>query len=123
MDDRIIADILAEQADRLIEGRRGAEALPDEELEESASLAVLLELAEDVQSALTPVEPSPTFVGRLSRQLSDRMVEGSREMSRRARRAIIIVAAAFGSAVSLVWAVGIVIYLIRHREQRQVRAQ
>jgi hypothetical protein len=77
-----------------------------------------MELAQDIQSALTPVEPSPVFVNRLSRQLSDKVVRGSREMSRRARRAIIVVAAALGSAVSLASAVGIAIYLLRQRGRR-----
>ena len=118
MDDRIIEDILARQADRLIERQPDGAELADERLEELAALAPLMELAQDIQSALTLVEPSPVFVNRLSRQLSDKVVRGSREMSRRARRAILIVAAALGSAVSLVSAVGIVIYLIRQHGRR-----
>jgi hypothetical protein len=46
------------------------------------------------------------------------MSEGSRQMSRQARRAILIVAAALGSVVSVVSAIGIVIYLIRQRNRR-----
>src|SRR5574340_1136802 len=115
MDERTIADILSAQADRLIEGQRGGAALPGEEGEPLESLAPLLELAERVQSSLTPVEPSPVFVQSLSRQLSDKLVRGSREMNRRTRNATFVVAAALGSAVSLISAVGIIIYLIRHR--------
>jgi hypothetical protein len=123
MDDRIIADILSAQADRLIEGQYGASAFPVESAEQLSSLVPLLELAEQVQGALRPVEPDPVFVNRLSRQLSIKMSESSREMSRRVRRAVLVIAAALGSAVSLVSAVGILIYLIRHRGQRsQVHA-
>jgi len=118
MDDRIIADILSEQADRLVKGRRGTAAFPEGSAEQLPSLVPLMELAELVQGALTPVEPNPAFVSRLSRQLPDMMLEGSREMTRRARRDILIVAAALGSALSLVSAVGVIIYLIRHRGRR-----
>jgi len=118
MDDRSIADILAAQADRLNEGQRGAASFPAERPEDIESLLPLLVLAERVQGALEPVEPNPAFVHRLSRQMPALMLEGSREMNRRARRAILIVAAALGSAVSLASAVGVIIYLIRHRGRR-----
>jgi hypothetical protein len=115
MDDRNMADLLSAQADRLIEGRHGQAALVTDDADELALLGSLMELAEDVQSALTPVEPNPVFVHRLSRQLPALMVEGTREINRRARRAVLVIAAALGSAVSLISAVGVVIYLLRHR--------
>jgi hypothetical protein len=120
MDDRNIADILAAQADKLNQGRaaRDAASFPVDRPEDSESLAQLMELAEKVQGALTPVEPNPVFVDRLSRQLPALMLEGSREVSRRARRATLVVAAALGSAVSLISAVGVIIYLLRHRGRR-----
>lgn len=114
MDDLGIEDILSEQADRLNQGKRDL-AAPPESLDE---LAVLMQLAEQAQRVLSPVEPSPVFVNHLGRQLVSRMTEGSREMSRRARRAVLIVAAALGSVVSVVSAIGVIIYLIRHRNRR-----
>jgi hypothetical protein len=114
MDDLGIEDILSAQADRLNQGKRDL-AAPPESLDE---LAVLMQLAEQTQRVLAPVEPSPVFVNHLGRQLVSKMTEGSREMSRRARRAVLIVAAALGSAVSVVSAVGVIIYLIRHRNRR-----
>lgn len=117
MDDRRIAELLSAQADRLNAGQRGAAAFPAGS-EEDPSLVPLMELAERVQRTLAPVEPNPAFVGRLSRQLSMAMAEGSRAMSRRTRRAVLIVAATLGSAVSLASAVGVIVYLIRHRERR-----
>jgi hypothetical protein len=114
MDDLRMEDILSAQADRLNQGKREPVA-PPASLDE---LTVLMQLAEQTQRVLAPVEPSPVFVNHLGRQLVSKMSEGSREMSRRARRAVLIVAAALGSAVSVVSAVGVVIYLIRHRNRR-----
>ena len=114
MDDLGIEDILSAQADRLNQGKRDL-AAPPEGLDE---LAMLMQLAEQTQRVLAPVEPSPAFVNHLGRQLVSRMTEGSREMSRRVRRAVLIVAAALGSAVSVVSAIGVIIYLIRHRNRR-----
>ena len=114
MDDLGMDDILSAQADRLNQGRRDLTAPPAS----SDELAVLMQLAEQTSRVLSPVEPSPVFVNHLGRQLVSRMTEGSREMSRRARRAVLVVAAALGSAVSVVSAVGVIIYLIRHRHRR-----
>jgi len=114
MDDLGIDDILSAQADRLNRGQRDLVAPPENVHE----LTVLMQLAEQAQRALAPVEPSPVFVNHLGRQLVSKMSDGSREMSRRARRAVLIVAAALGSVVSVVSAIGVVIYLIRHRNRR-----
>ena len=120
MDDRTIADILSAQADRLIEGHRGEAVLDRQGLEPAESLAPLMKLAELVEGSMRPVEPSPVFVQSLSRQLAAKWTRGSREMNRRARRATFVVAAALGSVVSVISAVGIVVYLLRHRERRAV---
>jgi hypothetical protein len=114
MDELRIEDILSAQADRLNQGQRDSVALP----EKVDELAVLMQLAEQAQRALAPVEPSPAFVNHLGRQLVSKMSDGSRQMSRQARRAVLIVAAALGSVVSVLSAIGIVIYLIRHRNRR-----
>ena len=120
MDDRTIADILSAQADRLIEGHRGEAVLDRQGLEPAESLAPLMKLAELVEGSMRPVEPSPVFVQSLSRQLAAKWARGSREMNRRARSATLVVAAALGSVVSVISAVGIVVYLARHRERRAV---
>jgi hypothetical protein len=120
MHERTIADILSAQADRLIEGHHGEAAFDCRGIQRMESLVPLMELAERVESSLRPVEPSPVFVQSLSRQLSAKWVRGNREMNRRARSATFVVAAALGSAVSVISAVGIVVYLIRHRERRAV---
>jgi len=117
MDERTIEEILSEQADLLIQGQRESAALPVNANE----LATLMRLAEQIQRALAPVEPSPVFVSHLGKRLISTMTDGSRKMGRRARRAILIVAAALGSVVSVASAVGVVIYLIRHRKRLSVQ--
>jgi len=116
MDDRVIEDILWAQADQLSQGQPGF-ASP-ERVDEPESLASLMRLAEETQRVLAPVEPSPAFVNQLGKNLVARMSDSSREMSRRVRRAVLLVAAALGSVVSVVSAIGVVIYLVRQRNKR-----
>jgi predicted polyphosphate/ATP-dependent NAD kinase len=116
MDDHTIEDILWAQADRLSQGQRGF--APPERVDELESLTLLMRLAEETQRVLAPVEPSPAFVNQLGKNLVVKMSDGSREMSRRARRAALLVAAALGSVVSVVSAIGVVIYLVRQRNKR-----
>jgi len=115
MKDRIVADLLAAHADRLAEGRAGPVALPDASAEQLASVEMLMQLAERTQRTLAPVQPSPTFVHQLGRQLIVTTSASRKAVTWRARNAILVIAAALGSAVSVASAVGIVIYVIRHR--------
>lgn len=78
-------------------------------------------LAERVQAALTPVQPSPSFVRQLGKQLVVATSESRKAMTWRTRYAILVVAAALGSAVSIASAVGIIIYVIRHRTRVQAK--
>lgn len=118
MDDHRIEEILSAQADRLNQSQRESVEWPGS----ADELAALMRLAEQTQRALAPVEPSPAFVNHLGKRLISRMTKGSREMSRRARRAILIVAAALGSVVSVVSAIGVVIYLIRQRKRFPIQS-
>lgn len=115
MDERVIADILAVHADRINQGRRGAAVLRDVGAEQLSSLGPLMRLAERLQSTLTPVQPDPAFVRQLGRRLITTSSEGRKVMTARTRKVIVIVAAVLGSVVSLASAVGVIIYLIRHR--------
>lgn len=119
MDERTLADILAAHADRLAEGQRGDAAWQDVRSEQLAALEPLMRLAERVQGTLAPVQPNPTFVRQLSQQLISTASQSRKAMTQRTRNAILIVAAALGSVVSVASAVGIVIYLIRHRARIQ----
>jgi hypothetical protein len=114
MRDRIVADLLAAHADRLVEGQVES-ALPDVSAEQLASIKMLMQLAERAQRTLAPVQPSPVFVHQLGWQLIATTSASSKAVTWRTRNAILVIAAALGSAVSVASAVGIVIYMIRHR--------
>jgi len=118
MDKQTVADILAAHADRLVQGERETADLPGMSAEQLSALDPLMRVAERVHTALAPVQPSPTFVRQLGQQLIATTSQSRKAMTRRTRRAILVVAAALGSVVSLVSAVGIVIWLIRRRSQR-----
>jgi hypothetical protein len=118
MDEQTVADILAAHADRLVQGERGTADLPGMSAEQLSALDPLMRVAERLQIALAPVQPSPTFVRQLGQQLITTTSQSRKAMTRRTRRAILVVAAALGSAVSIASAVGIVIWLIRRRSQR-----
>lgn len=115
MRDRIVTDMLAAHADRLVGGRDEPAVSPGVSAEQLASLEALMQLAERTQRTLAPVQPSPTFVHQLGRQLIVTTAASRKAVTRRTRSAILVIAAALGSAVSIASAVGIVIYVIRHR--------
>jgi hypothetical protein len=115
MRDRIVTDMLAAHADRLVGGRDDLAVSPGASAEQLASLERLMQLAERTQRTLAPVQPSPTFVHQLGRQLIVTTSASRKAVTRRTRSAILVIAAALGSAVSIASAVGIVIYVIRHR--------
>jgi len=115
MRDRIIANLLAAHADRLVEGQVEPAVSPGVSAEQFASLERLMQLAERTQRTLAPVQPSSTFVHQLGRQLIVTTSASRKAVTRRTRNAILVIAAALGSAVSVASAVGIVIYVLRHR--------
>jgi hypothetical protein len=118
MDRRTIADILAAHADRLTWGRPQVEASPEVGDDQLSTLGPLMRVAERVQSALAPVQPSPAFVRQLGQQLIATTAYSRKAVTVRTRKAILIVAAALGSVVSIASAVGVVIWLIRRRGRR-----
>lgn len=118
MDRRTVADILAAHADRLNQGRAEVAASVQVSAEQLAALGPLMRVAERVQGALAPVQPSQAFVRQLGQQLIATTSHSRKAMTQRTRRAILIVAAALGSAVSIASAVGVVIWLIRRRGRR-----
>ena len=118
MDRRTIADILAAHADRLTLGRPEVQVSPEVGDDQLSTLGPLMRVAERVQGALAPVQPSPAFVRQLGQQLIATTAYSRRAVTQRTRKAILIVAAALGSAVSIASAVGVVIWLIRRRGRR-----
>jgi hypothetical protein len=113
-EERII-DLLADQADRL-NGLPGGGSEPTPA--ERASVGPLMELAGQVKRAMEAVEPSPSFVRSLGREL---VAESRRQqaMARRLRRGMVLGAAALGSAISVA---GVVTLIVR-RKRTQVQPQ
>jgi len=109
MDKRSIEDVLAAHADALNKrGQFAPPALPEE-------IGALLAVAELVQETLVPVQPRPSFVPSLGKRLLVRTRQGRKALTARTRRAALVGAAVLGSLLSLASAVGILVYMLRHR--------
>ncbi|MBN1887305.1 MAG: hypothetical protein JW850_04925 [Thermoflexales bacterium] len=114
-DDRpSIEDILTAHADALARGQAGPAAWL-EDVDNGEVLRSLLSVAELVQEALVPVQPKPAFMRRLGQQLLSSSRQGRKILTARARRAALVGAAALGSLVSVASAIGLVVYILRHR--------
>ncbi len=69
MNPKRLKDILAAHADRLVQGQTEEQDFAELSAEEEEELATLLNLAEQVQSAMRPVPPANSFENRLKREL------------------------------------------------------
>ncbi len=116
MNDNTLMEVLAAYADDLNNGRADRETCLRQFSGRHEELKTLLHLAEQVKQVLVPVEPSPTFVQKLLRQL---VVADGQEQARSYRREVVIGAAAVGSVLSVI---GIVAYLLRNRTEMKVQA-
>ncbi len=113
MDTQVEREILAAHADQLNAGLRGTAAYPPMNSAQLSSLSPLLHLAEWLSDALVRVDPSPAFVHQLGQELAEATAQRQLSMFERYRKAILVVAATIGSAVSLI---GIVLlYFFRQR--------
>ena len=114
MNKRITRDILTAHADQLNAGLSGPAAYPAMNSEQLLALEPLLQLAEQLYQALTPVSPSPAFVRKLGQELALAAARSQLSVIERYRREILMAAAAFGSALSVL---GLVLfYLFRQRD-------
>jgi hypothetical protein len=103
MDKKLLKDILAAHADRLVKG----EADSDEDLDllaDAEELAPLLNVAKQVRSTLQPVTPAPNFETELKRQLLTtahlRRIEGYRPPN--PSRDLLILATILGCFISII---------------------
>jgi len=113
MDEKVEREILAAHADRLNAGLRGPDAYPSMNSDQRHVLMPLLKLAEWLSETLVMVEPSPTFVQRLGQDLAMAATHSQLSLLERYRKAILLVVATIGSALSVV---GLVLfYLFRQR--------
>jgi hypothetical protein len=69
MDRKLLKEILAAHADRLVKGEADSDEYLDLLTNPEDELAPLLDVAEQVRSTLRPVAPTPTFETELKRQL------------------------------------------------------
>ncbi|MBI1877911.1 MAG: hypothetical protein HYR94_06750 [Chloroflexi bacterium] len=103
MDKKLLKEILAAHADRLVKG----EADGDEDLDlltDAEELAPLLDVAKQVRSTLQPVTPAPMFETELKRQLLTtaylRRIEGYQPPN--PSRDLLILAAILGFFISII---------------------
>jgi hypothetical protein len=109
---KAIENILALHADALA---RGQHTLPTLPVDTDTELLNLLSLAEFINETLVPVRPDPGFVRRLGKGLLSTARQGRKTLTLRARRAAVVGAAMLGSLVSVASAVGLIVYMIKHR--------
>ena len=115
MDTREVREILAAHADEMVSPNTG----PSPGFSRHARVQGLLDLAEQVQGILVPVEPNVNFRRRLH---GDLVLEAQRRQAEREasplvqhRKGILIGAAAVGSVASVA---GLVIaFVLRHRHK------
>lgn len=113
MNEKVEREILAAHADWLNSGLRGPEAYPSVNSDQSQVLMPLFKLAEWLSETLVMVEPSPIFVQRLGQDLAMAATHSQLSLLERYRKAILLVVATIGSALSVV---GLVLfYLFRQR--------
>lgn len=117
MDAQVEREILAAHADKLNAGVRGPSAYPPMTSDQRRTLAPLLQLAEWLSEALVMVEPSPAFVQKLGQELAVAAARSQLSLLERYRKAILLLVATIGSALSLI---GLVLfYLFRQRDTTQ----
>lgn len=119
-------EILTDHIDRLDAGLEGPAAYPPMAPDQRRALEPLLELAEWLYSVLVPVEPSPAFVLKLSKELAlaaaDLLIpetaatkdRGQLTLIKRHRKPILFTAASLGSVLSLLGLV--LLYMFRQRD-------
>jgi hypothetical protein len=112
---REVTEILAAHADQ-----GDSSASPPGVLTRNDRVQGLLDLAEQLQGILVPVEPEPSFRRRLHGDLileaQRRQAESTQNLFRQHRKGIILGAAAVGSVASLV---GVALaFVLRYRQGR-----
>jgi hypothetical protein len=119
MDKREVREILAAHADQLL----APDAPPNIGFGRNDQVQALLDLAEQLQGILIPVNPDTDFRRRLHGELlleaQRREVDSQPGVFQQHRKGILIGAAAVGSVASVVGVA--VAYVLRHRAGRATR--
>ena len=121
MNEKRIVQILTAHAEELT-GRPASMQQIGVTDEERNRLAPLLQLAEQLQKSMQPVQPSAAFVRSLGKELVDN-AKRQIALKKRLRRVVVIGAAAVGSLLSIASLVGAILFVIvRLRARAQARA-
>jgi hypothetical protein len=121
MNEKRTAEVLAAHADGLI-GQAGGVLPGDVTADERSRLVPLFQLAERLQQSMQPVRPSAAFVKSLGKELAN-SAKHQVVLAKRARRGVLIGAAAVGSLVSVASVVGAIVFVVaRLRARAQARA-
>lgn len=114
MNRREVSDILATHTDRV----GSPHAIQNQWYRRNAQVQGLLDLAEELQGILTPVEPSTNFRRRLHGELlleaQRRHMELTPSLFQQHRKGILIGAAAVGSVASVVGVIVAFVLRLRH---------
>lgn len=113
IDEQTLIDILAAHADQLNAGLLQSIALLSVSAAQLAALRPLLQLAERISQALTPVEPSPVFIASLELELGREIHRPAQSLFTRYRKTTLVALATLGSAASVSGVV--LLYLLRLR--------
>lgn len=121
MNRKRMAEVLSAHAEGLT-GRPEAMQRLNVTAEERSRMSPLFRLAERLQQSMQPVQPPAAFVHSLGKELAD-SAKRQIALTKRLRRAVMIVAAALGSLVSIASLVGAIIFVVvRLRARAQARA-
>jgi hypothetical protein len=120
MDRKEVSDILAAHADHFYEPDSG----PSRKLSRNEQVQGLLDLAEQLQGILVPVEPNAHYRRRLHGELlleaQQRQLEPEVSLFQQHRKGILIGAAAIGSVASVVGVAAAFVWRYRHSRMTHI---
>lgn len=118
LDRKLIAEILAAHADRLVQGQKAkAREILSLFSEAQDTLQPLVQVAEEVEETLKPVSPSPSFRQELENKLvaeAQKTLTAKKPTPSMGRSIIVIIAAALGSLILSI--VGLILFFFRGRK-------
>jgi len=102
LDEKLLAEILAEHADALNRGEDDTEALLARYPEARGGLEGLLGLTSRLRTALVPVEPPASFIRELGESLSQAAINSGRAVAHHTRQTVLIIMAVLGPVIGLI---------------------
>ncbi|MBI2846143.1 MAG: hypothetical protein HYX86_06325 [Chloroflexi bacterium] len=124
MDRKLIAEVLAAHADRLVQGQRTKAREILSVFSDDQNLEPLLEVAEEVKDTMAPVKPPPEFRRDLETKLLAEAQEAlatEKPTPSMGRSVILIILAGLGSLILSI--VGLILFFFRGRKPKPRRSQ